>query len=237
MVEMQGQATAPVAPTPPPTPAPQAPATQVSGGQTPAPIADLSAYSAAQLRRMHGELQSQRSELAQRRGTIGEQYETASGDNRAGIGERLRVLDGNIVAYEAEIARVGRELALKQGGETSSSPQSGNVPSGYVDEDEMIGGMFGTFLATALVAVFIGKRYIRRRYGRVPAQNQSGMIASNERLDRIEQAVDTIAVEIERVSENQRFMTRLMTETQLGDTIKDVRKSTELAKSAAESGK
>jgi hypothetical protein len=30
-------------------------------------------------------------------------------------------------------------------------------------------------------------------------------------------------------------MTRLMTETQLGDTIKDVRKSAELAKSAAES--
>ncbi len=63
---------------------------------------------------------------------------------------------------------------------------------------------------------------------------QQNMIGSNELLDRIEQAVDTIAVEIERVSENQRFMTRLMTETQLGATLNEVRKSTELAKSAAE---
>ena len=67
------------------------------------------------------------------------------------------------------------------------------------------------------------------------ANAKANLIASQERLERIEQAVDSIAIEVERVSENQRFMTRLMTETQLGDTIKDVRKSAELAKSAAES--
>jgi hypothetical protein len=78
---------------------------------------------------------------------------------------------------------------------------------------------------------------MRKKYAGLPANSrqQPNLIASNERLERIEQAVDTIAVEVERVSENQRFMTRLMTETQLGDTIKDVRKSAELAKSAAES--
>jgi hypothetical protein len=85
---------------------------------------------------------------------------------------------------------------------------------------------------------FFMRRFFRRRYGgnrmNMGSPTQQNVIQSNERLDRIEQAVDTIAVEIERVSENQRFMTRLMTETQLGSTINDVRKSAELAKSAAE---
>jgi hypothetical protein len=35
---------------------------------------------------------------------------------------------------------------------------------------------------------------------------------SNSRLDRIEQAVDAIAIEVERISESQRFQTRIMTE-------------------------
>jgi hypothetical protein len=50
----------------------------------------------------------------------------------------------------------------------------------------------------------------------------------------MEMAIDSIAVEMERVSENQRFMTRLMTETQLAGTIAAVRGSTEAAKAAAE---
>jgi len=33
-----------------------------------------------------------------------------------------------------------------------------------------------------------------------------------DRLDRIEQAVDAIAIEVERMSESQRFTTRLLTE-------------------------
>jgi hypothetical protein len=35
---------------------------------------------------------------------------------------------------------------------------------------------------------------------------------SGERLERIEQAVDAIAIEVERVSEGQRFVTRLLSE-------------------------
>jgi hypothetical protein len=38
--------------------------------------------------------------------------------------------------------------------------------------------------------------------------------AINERLERIEAAVDTIAVEIERISEAQRFSARLQSEQQ-----------------------
>jgi hypothetical protein len=36
--------------------------------------------------------------------------------------------------------------------------------------------------------------------------------ATEARLERIEQAVDSIAIEVERISENQRFTTKLLSE-------------------------
>jgi hypothetical protein len=229
---------APLAPAvAPPSGTPPTPATQGTPPATPAPTAtlDLSGFSANQLRRMLQELRSQRQELADRRQTIGPSYEGASGANREGIGARLDQLDRGIAGYEAEIVRVGRAYATKAAGEsnTTSNP---TIPFNYVRRDQATGMTFGFSFMTAIVVFVAARRMFRRNYYGAASQRQQqpNLIASNERLERIEQAVDAIAVEVERVSENQRFMTRLMTETQLGDTIKDVRKSTELAKSAAE---
>jgi hypothetical protein len=47
-----------------------------------------------------------------------------------------------------------------------------------------------------------------------------GRLPSDERLERVEQAVEAIAIEIERVSEGQRFVTKLLNERaqpRLGD--------------------
>ena len=43
------------------------------------------------------------------------------------------------------------------------------------------------------------------------------------RLERIEQAVEAIAVEVERVSEGQRFVTRLMTESKRAPALENTR--------------
>jgi hypothetical protein len=196
--------------------------------------ADLTKFSLPQLREMHNELSSQRSELSSRRSATAESYEAGTGANRDGMGERLRLLDENIMLYEREMVRVGTEIAHRGGG--PGTLQDGGPPMGpgMMHEDEAVFMAFGFSVMTALLTIFFARRFFRKRYAGVTPGKQPNMIASNERLDRIENAVDSIAVEIERVSENQRFMTRLMTETQLGDTIKDVRKSTELARSAAE---
>jgi hypothetical protein len=232
MVEMQQSSV------PPATPAPPALPGQAVAGGSAAPIGtvDLSKFTLPQLRRMHSELSQQRSDFASRRSNTGDIYERSSGDNREGIAKRLQVLDDNIMAYENEMARVGREIAARGGGITTENPGQQQDFSGYMREDDAAGMAFGFSFMTLILAVFFTRRFMRKKYAGLPASRQQpNLIASNERLERIEQAVDTIAVEMERVSENQRFMTRLMTETQLGDTIKDVRKSTELAKSAAES--
>ena len=61
----------------------------------------------------------------------------------------------------------------------------------------------------ALVAIGVGARYVWKRTTRatLPAQR-----ADNDRLQRIEEAVDTIALEIERMSEAQRFTAKLLLE-------------------------
>ena len=63
----------------------------------------------------------------------------------------------------------------------------------------------GTFLAAFAIFMFT-----RRRKPAVDAQALADVSA---RLHRIEEAVDTIAIEIERVSEGQRFTSKLLAET------------------------
>jgi hypothetical protein len=226
--QFPGQA-APAAPAAPaPVPAQAAPTV------TQTPASELAKLTYQQLRARLNELQNQRQTLAGRRDALADGYEGSTGANRDGMGARLQTLDNNIVNYEREIAIVGQEMAAKAPSRefTTQSASNGND----YNEGDMTGAVFGTFLTTVLVMGFIMRRFFRRKYSRMPMPSQPNAIQSGERLDRIEQAVDTIAVEIERVSENQRFMTRLMTETQLGSTINDVRKSTELARNAAEAG-
>lgn len=40
-----------------------------------------------------------------------------------------------------------------------------------------------------------------------------GLMASDERLARVEQAVESIAIEMERIGEGQRYVTRLLNES------------------------
>jgi hypothetical protein len=77
------------------------------------------------------------------------------------------------------------------------------------------------------VAIAVARRLWKRS---TPPTIPGNWADTPNRLERLETAVDTIAVEIERVSESQRFMTRLMTETQLGSTVASVRASHEAAR-------
>ena len=49
--------------------------------------------------------------------------------------------------------------------------------------------------------------------------HSSASVANDERLARIEQAVDAIAVEVERISEGQRFTTRLLSDRAQGQAV------------------
>ena len=44
------------------------------------------------------------------------------------------------------------------------------------------------------------------------SMTQQGLASSDERLARVEQAVESIAIEIERIGEGQRYVTKLLNE-------------------------
>ena len=70
-------------------------------------------------------------------------------------------------------------------------------------------GAFGTAIIFA-IGIPLARAYARKidteaKNPRIPPEVMA-------RLDRIEQAVDAVAVEVERISEGQRFTTRLLSE-------------------------
>jgi hypothetical protein len=244
MVAKQGgssqPAAAPKAPTAPLAPAGQTPATagsapSLGGGPGSAGALNVRGKSYSQLRAMFDELSGQRQTLANRRDGAATAYERASGASREGIGSRLTTLDGNIVTIEQELQQVGQQMAEVKPASNFSGP-----PINYgMNPGDVFGISILVFLGTVLTMVPLAVRRAKARWARMGGTGDTPMPipGSNQRLERIEQAVDSIAIEIERVSENQRFMTRLMTETQLAGTIAAVRSSTEMAKSVAEEAK
>lgn len=70
-------------------------------------------------------------------------------------------------------------------------------------------GFFSTVIIVALGVPIVRSMNRRKELeaSRLPADPEQG-----RRLERIEQAVEAMAVEIERISEGQRFVTKLLAE-------------------------
>ncbi len=73
-------------------------------------------------------------------------------------------------------------------------------------------GMLGAFAAAIIVVLGVPlvKAYSRKIDGE--AKNPRSPEEVTYRLERIEQAIEAMAIEIERISEGQRFTTRLLSE-------------------------
>ena len=187
-----------------------------------------------QLKARFDELQNQRQILADRRSNVANQYRSASGVSSEGIGSRLQVMDRAMVQIETDLAATGQAMVNKAEPQTTVPPPFN--PRQRFNSGDMFGVSLVVFLATMVTMVPLAVRRAKARWMRSGGSMNTPLpVGESQRLDRIEHAVDAIAIEIERVSENQRFMTRLMTETQLAGTIAAVRSSTEMAKSVAES--
>lgn len=84
-------------------------------------------------------------------------------------------------------------------------------PYGPIDPDA-ITAVFLLLSLGIIIPISIG---LTRRLWRRPqpaATPRDAEMVSKSRLDRLEQAVDAIAIEIERISEGQRFVTRVLAE-------------------------
>ena len=74
---------------------------------------------------------------------------------------------------------------------------------------------FGT---VTYIIRFIAQQFSNARHESRTGLGLSGV--SDDRLARLEQAVDSIAIEIERISEGQRFTTKLLAERAQADQVR-----------------
>jgi hypothetical protein len=68
------------------------------------------------------------------------------------------------------------------------------------------------FLAVGAIAVSPIFRAIARRMEHKSSLAEPGSAELRERMERMEQALDAIAVQVERIAEGQRFTTKLLSE-------------------------
>ena len=216
-IRMQGSLLPPPqAPTPPPTPTAASP---VIVGQGPGGVTTISLPGripdVGQLRARRSELSEQLNSANGRRDRLAQELRRgAEGADKAGIEERVKLLDKRILQIETDIAENGRLLTLAAGtnAATTTTRQPGPPDRGFGPFSRDAGAaLSGLFLLTVVAPLAIAyARAIWRRANR-PAP-PPGWTHAASRLTNLEQAVDTIAVEIERVSESQRYLTRVLTE-------------------------
>ena len=64
----------------------------------------------------------------------------------------------------------------------------------------------------AIVALMLRTWWLHREKMKGLSMTKQALSPSDERLARVEQAVESIAIEVERIGEGQRFVTKLMNE-------------------------
>jgi hypothetical protein len=127
---------------------------------------------------------------------------------KQGLEARLSVLDNRQVQLENDLETIGQQLSSAPAGILASTqaPVFAGLGSGQVVAISIVGLIFvGAPLAIGF-AKTLWKRSSR------PALPPAALTETAQRLERLESSVDAIAIEIERISEGQRFVTKLLSE-------------------------
>ena len=209
----QGQA-APAAPAAPA--GPNAPA--IAGAQAGPPTSPAE-YRALIDRR--DELQRQLNEAQARHGLLRAQAQQATGAERASFQSQLTALDARTERLQAEVDRANDLIvntdasvmtAMRNENRSATQVAQGSELAARLAHDLVpLAGIFGVFFFFPIALAM--SRWIWKRASAPPRQPALPDAASTQRLDQLQQSVDAIALEVERISEGQRYVAKLFSET------------------------
>lgn len=186
-----------------PTPTPNAPV--LAQGVRAAPSASA-IYEGFKAQRR--ELTDQLEELEDTRREISVQLQqTPAGPEKTALETRLTDVSGRISAVDQMLASNAASIA-----QAAATPGAVVEPPRFVregppEEAYFLGGMFMIIVLLPL-SIALARRVWRRSAAVVTSFPKE----LADRLTRMEQAVEATAVEVERIGEGQRFLTRLFTE-------------------------
>lgn len=192
-----------------PAPAPTVPTTPVPTAPPPATIAPAS-QSIDGLRTQLGELNVQLAGLRAEWKGLQEQLNSMLKTNpaRPAVVAKWADVGVQIAHVEGDVARLQAQIAQRQGTPIAGVPVPPIGRRNGPDPDMIVGMSFVLLLAVILpTSIAYAKRMLR---GQPPAPRSPQDDMTAKRMERMEHAVDAIAIEIERVSEGQRFVTKVL---------------------------
>jgi hypothetical protein len=168
------------------------------------------------MRVRQSDLRRELQDAAERRNSIMSRMREAPNAALSGLEQRLAEVDNRIVNIEREISRNAALMnrapadALLAG--TNARPDPAMIANKLANDIVPIVAIISMFVF-APIAFSIARFFWRRSSG--PAKVAAPDHATQQKLEHLQQAVDTIAIEIERISEGQRFVTRLLNDRAL----------------------
>ena len=176
-----------------------------------APLADPAHDPAAVLRG----LKAQREVLGEQLDNIQRERENVVESIRESRNQGMPVegLEMNLAELDRRILSIHQQIAVSDNAVALASATPGAIPPPPPPEIQM-GPPEEAYILGVVACIFVFLpmivfRYLSFRKRPVPAPLAS---EASDRLRAIEQSVETIAVEMERIGEGQRFMSRLITE-------------------------
>jgi hypothetical protein len=203
------QAPTPTIPPAPGTPAAPGGPTRVIVSQTPvSPAAILEAF-----RQQREELRNQLERLEDQRRDIAEQLRQPllSDADKKGLEARIATIDTRITDTEKQIGEADANVARASATPGAVVRERPPVQQGPPEEFWIFSFVF-LFVVALPLTIAYARRIWRRSAATVAAIPQE----IYDRFTRIDQAVDSVAIEVERIGEGQRFLTRMYNERFLG---------------------
>jgi hypothetical protein len=160
------------------------------------------------------QISDQLTSVTERRNELVEKLRVAPDAARPGLEAQLKVLDARVVQLETDLGAVGQDIAAASPDLISMAYE----PSGPPPDDSFAQGAaaVGVPLFLVMSAFYF---FSRRRWRRQTRRTQSALPSvDSDRLQRLEHGMEAMAIEIERISEGQRFVTRLLSETHASES-------------------
>jgi|SRR5438067_667709 len=203
---------APPTPLPPPTPDQITAGFPVPGGRvTVSGITGSPSDVYTALKARGHELSEQLSQLEDRRGELSGRLQEQRLDDadRKGVQAQLSDVDARIAAVNKQVAATDEAIAQAAGIPGAVVPDPPPPPRrGPPDEVFIIPVVFTIFVLFPLAIAWA------RRLWKKPIVAPAVIPPEfTERMSRLEQAVEAVAVEVERIGEGQRFVTKLFAES------------------------
>jgi cell division protein FtsB len=188
------------------------------------------------LKAQRSELESQMAQLHGRRNRLDEQRHVApSGAARAQIESQIAEIDARSSRLDMQILGLNDRITTAMG-RLAEVPAGAErvvrIPSITVPDFQIAPGrrgpdmrqIAGVMAAEAVALALIGFVFWRLGMKRMRDQFERMFSSQTQQLSQLQQATDTIAVEVERISEAQRYVAKVLTEgspatSQLGKPI------------------